>query len=170
MTSRKPASAPEPKPFDATQCSLPGRNVARFFRPAELSPRKSRELDVYEMTLMPKIRQLAVAQRIVGPDGETLAEDDALGGMVVGLSLDESRQLFEMMDTSVWVYLKSWTLKDGNGMPLPLPVSPDALLDLQPEIYKALVAHASAITQEQMTKPAPFSVDSIEDPDSPTGA
>ena len=171
MTARKPVTtAPVVKPFDPLNCSLGGRNSAKFYRHSELSPRRSRELDVYEVHLMPKLRELAIAQRIIGPDGAVLAGQDQVDIIPVGLSLDESRAMFEMTDTAAWVYLKSWTLRGVDGLALPLPPTVDDLLDLPRNIYEALIQHAAKITADQMTKPAPFSVDAVEDTDSPTGA
>ena len=170
MTARKPATTvPAVKPFDPTRCALPARNTATFWKESELSPRRRRELEVYEMTLMPKLRQMAVAQKITGPKGEILAESDSLGGIPVGLSLEESRLMFEMADTAAWVYLKGWTLKAPDGGPLAIPSTVDDLLDLPKGIYLALIKHGQDIMRDQMTRPDSFSIDSIEDPDSPTG-
>ena len=170
MTARKPATtAPVEKPLDVTRCALPARNMATFWKESELSPRRRRELEVYEVVLMPKLRQLAIAQRITGPNGEILAEDDSLGGIPTGLTLEESRQLFEMADTAAWVYLKGWTLKTPDGAPLPLPATVDELLDLPQGIYLPLIRHGQMIIRNSMTKADPFSVDSVEDPTSPTG-
>ena len=170
MTARKPATtAPVTKPFDPTRCALPARNIATFWKESELSPRRHRELEIYEVVLMPKIRALSIAQEIIGPNGEILAKDDSLGGIPTGLSLEESRQLFEMADTAAWVYLKSWTLKTGDGAPLPLPATVDELLDLPTGIYLPLIKHGQGIIRHSMTKSDGFSVDSVEDPDSPTG-
>lgn len=166
--SKTPANAPAPKPFDPTSCQLTGRNSAKFYRHDELSPRRSRELDVYEMHLMPKLRELAVAQKIVDTDG-TVHGAGGLDSIPVGLSLDESRAMFEMTDTAVLVYLKSWTLKGAQGEPLPLPSSIDDMLDWPRDIYQLLIEHAAKIMADQIVKPAPFSPDNMEDQDSPTG-
>jgi len=171
MTARKPATTtPVKKPFDPTTCSLGGRNSAKFYRHSELSPRRSRELDLYEVHLMPKLRELALAQKIIGENGEVLAGVDENGAIPVGLSMEESRAMFEMTDTAAWVYLKSWTLRGPDNLTLPLPPTVDDLLDLPRNIYEALIDHAAKITTDQITKPAPFSLDNMEDPDSPTGA
>lgn len=165
------------KSEDLTRCIIPDWSegegdkqknfhgtVAFWFKVDELSPRRSREMDVYEVTLMPKLRQLMVAQKIIGPDGETLAEDNGLGGLPVGLSLDESRMLFDMNDTAAWAYLKSWSLPD------PLPESPAALLDLHPTLYQALIGHAAKITKQRLVTPGfELSDESVENDDSPSG-
>ena len=170
MTARKPATtAPAEKPFDPTRCALPARNTATFWKESELTPRRRRELEVYEMVLMPKLRQLAVAQQIIGPDGKILAEDNSLGGIPTGLTLEESRQMFEMADTAAWVYLKGWTLKTPDGGSLPIPVNVDELLDLPQGVYLPLIRHGQQIIRHSMMKADGFSVDSVEDPDSPTG-
>ena len=160
-------NAPAPKPEDLTRCPIPGGS-ATWYKDEELSPRRSREMDIYEVTLMPKLRQLMVAQKIIGPDGTVEAEDEGLNGIPVGISLDESRQLFAMNDTAAWAYLKGWTLK-RNGEPAPLPESPEALLDLPKKLYEALIQHAAKITKSRITKTDGFSVDSYEDEDSPSG-
>lgn len=170
MTARKPATTvPAEKLFDPTRCALPARNMATFWKESELSPRRRRELEVYEVVLMPKLRQLAVAQQIIGPDGKILAEDKSLGGIPTGLSLEESRQMFEMADTAAWVYLKTWTLKQPDGSPLPLPANVDDFLDLPQGIYLPLIKHGQNILRNSMFASDPFSVDAVEDPDSPTG-
>lgn len=170
MTARKPATtAPAVKPFDATRCALPARNIASFWKESELSPRRARELEVYEMVLMPKIRALSIAQKIIDENGKVLAEDKTMPGIPVGLSLEESRQLFEMADTAAWVYLKSWTLKAPDGGPLPLPDTVDDLLDLPKGIYLPLIQHGQLIIRSRVMVTDGFSVDSVENPDSPTG-
>lgn len=155
------------KSEDLTRSVIPG-GTATWYKDEELSPRRSREMDIYEVTLMPKLRQLMVAQKIIGPDGETLEEDNGLGGLPVGITLEESRQLFEMNDTAAWAYLKGWSLK-RNGEAVPLPESPSALLDLNKKLYEALIQHAAKITKARITKVDGFSVDSYEDEDSPSG-
>ena len=163
-----PKNAPAPKPEDLTRSVIPG-GTATWFKADELSPRRSREMDIYEVTLMPKLRQLMVAQKIIGPDGETLAEDNGLGGLPVGLSLDESRMLFDMNDTAAWAYLKSWSLK-RNGQPAPLPETPADLLDLNAKLYQALIEHAAKITKQRLVTPGfELSDEAVEDDNSPSG-
>jgi hypothetical protein len=159
---------------DLYQCSLPGGFTAKFYRTAELTPRRSRELSVYTSYLMPILRQLQRAQTVtVG--GKVADKSDVLDGIPVGLSLDETRQMFEMNDIAAWTYLKSWTVRtqvrDDEGQIVerllrPLPETVDELRDLPGDLYDALTQHAGKI----MNAVEPdFTVQSVADEDSPTG-
>jgi hypothetical protein len=159
---------------DLYQCSLPGGFTAKFYRSSELTPRRSRELSVYTSYLLPLLRKVQTASSVkVG--GKTAAESDILDGIPVGLTLEQTRQMFEMNDIAAWTYLKSWTcripVRDDDGHiirhdPRPLPETVDDLRDLPGDIYQALTEHVGKILN---TVESDFTVQSAADPDSPTG-
>jgi hypothetical protein len=163
------SNAPKNQPVDLRRSVIPG-GTATWFTRKELSPRRSRELSVYEIKLMPRLRELAIAQKIIGPNGETLANDPGLPGIPTGISMEESREMLEMNDTAAWAFLKGWSLK-RNGEPVPLPETPDDVLDLPPALYQALIEHAAKITTSEVSAPQSgfeFNDESFEDEDSPT--
>jgi hypothetical protein len=167
MTSRKP----QPIEVDLTQCKIPG-GIARFYTPKELSNRRRRLLGAYEISLMPKMQELAAAQKIIGPKGEVLASDSKLRGLPVGITVADSKDLIEMNDAAGWAYLKSWSVK-SKGEALPLPVDVDDFIDNYPgDIVDAIVAHAAKIVAENFKADVArkFTVDGVEDEESPSGA
>jgi hypothetical protein len=164
-----PKGQPEKLPH---RIPVPG-GQATFFTKAELPPRRQRELNIYGTALAPAFARVQHAKSITiageQADGEPSAEE-ALANLdtVADLSTDEVRMMLELDDVSVWAYLKAWTLTDTNGNPRPLPASPDDILDLERPLYDALTAHARKLYREN-DMGAGFTVDSVEDPTSPTG-
>jgi hypothetical protein len=158
-----PAPAVEKLQF---KISLVGNATATFWRPAELSPRRARELQVLFSYMQPKLAALSRAQQIT-VDGTVAATSDTLGGIPVGLTLEEMATMFRLNDLAGWTFLKSWTLKE-NGEPRPLPASADDLQDLPPAIYQKIIEHGAKIMFSE--DDGGFSVGSTEDYDSPTTA
>ena len=137
---------------DLTRAKIPG-GVARFYTPRELPNRRRRELDAYNIALMPKMRRLLIAQRVISADGETLDEGALQSGLVEGLSPVEARQFIEMNDVAAWAYLKSWNLTKG-GLARPLPVDVDDMIDNFPgDLVDALVGHAAKIIANSVANP-----------------
>lgn len=167
MVTSKNNQPPAPKPLDLRVCRIPG-GVARWYTPGELPMRREREMNVYELVLMPKLRKMAVAEKItVG--GETATSSSVLDGIPVGLTIEESRLVFDMNDTAAWVYLKSWTLMQ-NGAPRPLPESKEEILDMPRNLHEALVGHAGKILAAAVdvsVSAAAFTPAAVGDEDSP---
>ena len=168
MTNKK-TDAPAPQPEDLTACKLPQGGVARFYTEPELSTRRANLLEAYQITLMPKMRRLAIASKIIDEKGNVLADNKALNGVPEGLTVEESKQLIEMGHVGAWVYLKAWSLRRA-GEPLPLPADADDLIDNYPrDIVAALVSHAGKIIQAQGLGGDTFAPDGgIDNEDSPT--
>jgi len=163
---RKTSSKPKPTTEDIYDVLLvPGVRV-KFYRASEISPRKSREMDILRTYLLPKLRALYEAQYVLVA-GEEIDESILLGGLPVGLSMDETRQLFELNDITAFAHLKSWTLRRGGEI-APLPKTIDELQDLPKDVYEALLTASAKIAAKRIEND--FSVDAVEDPDSPTGA
>lgn len=158
--SRKTSTVPTVKPEDLSRLMVDG-NRFTFWKRSELSPRRSRELSIYEMAIMPRMIDLLRSQ---GKLAEEHADEMTLEDIPVGLTLEENRQIWEMNEVAVYAFLKTWTLKKG-GEPAPLPESIEEVQELPRKIYDALLAHVGKLMR---VKQSDFSVDSVEDDDSPT--
>jgi len=77
------------------------------------------------------------------------------------MTSDEVAAMFRLNEVGVVVFLKSWTLEQ------PLPETPDAVLDLDKELYDALLEVAAKL--QAATEVDSFSVDAVEDSTSPIG-
>ena len=85
------------------------------------------------------------------------------------ITSEEAAKLLSINELAVAVYLKSWTLVDGEGNALPVPVTPDEILDIEdPKLYQVLVSQAAEFLGNSADDG--FSVDSVEDANSPTVA
>lgn len=166
MTARKSTTTTSTKtqnPYDVLL--IPGVR-AKFHRTSELSPRASRELDILTTYLMPKLKALYAAETVF-IEGEVVDESSILTALPVGLSIEETRQLFELNDLAAFTYLKSWTLRRGGEI-APLPKTASELQDLPTPLYNALLAAAAKIKTD--ADASDFSIDAVENPTSPTGA
>ncbi len=160
-----PTPAPTPPSYDT---EIPGGRAV-WYKPAELPPRRKRELDVAGTLYAPAINR-----------GIDALDDDDREGSIAGLSDagkirlasgmatsdSDVRQMFAMNEVVAWAYLKSWTLTD------PLPTSADAILDLARPLYDALLDASAAIEgyARRIEAGQSFEIDpGVEDPASPTG-
>lgn len=85
------------------------------------------------------------------------------------ITTEEATKLLAVNELAVAVYLKSWTLTDGVGNPLPVPTTPDEVLDIEdPELYQTLISQAADFLGNSAD--TGFSVESVEDANSPTVA
>lgn len=177
--------APKERPLDLSKSSIPigaenpgghrrPAGQAHWFSVSELSPRRNRELAKWEMVIMPKLVELAKARLITGPDGEVLAQDDALPGLPVGLTVEDTAAMLDLNTAAAWAYLKSWTLTYSNGSPVPMPETPDDLLDLDNILYESLIEHAAKIQKQkvqfQATTGDEFSADAFDAETAPSPA
>ena len=80
----------------------------------------------------------------------------------------EASDLLSMNELAVIVFLKSWTLKDKDGADVPIPADADAVLDLDRELYDVLLVQAGKLLADTL-QDGSFTVDAVEDADSPTG-
>lgn len=155
-------------PENIYRTEIPG-GIAVWWKPEELPPRRKRELDIAGTMYAPALQRALVN---TGITDVTDMSDEQKIGLTAGLSTTEqdTRQLFAMNELTAWAYLKSWTLTIGDSL-RPLPQSPDEILDLERPLYDALLA-ASAKIHARASNPeasAGFTLDSIENPNSPTG-
>lgn len=144
----KPVEVPE----DLTRSALPGGHTAFWYTDDELPIRRNRKLEVYKISLVPRLVELALAQGIVDREtGQIDQTASVIPGVPAGLTLEEAEQMIEMGETTAWAYLKDWTLRlpDGSGR-RPLPEDPDDLQDLPNDVYRALTEHAAKITSSQI--------------------
>lgn len=145
---------------------VPG-GQARFYSQAELTPRRTRALDVMLTHLGPRMQELAAAQQVTAANGDTVA-DPVRPGPAAYISEDEAEKFNELNDIAAWVYLKSWTVDRQ------LPADVDEILDLPTPLYRAIVNHAAKLVAatvyaDQFTVDAlPDDPDEEADPDLPT--
>ena len=130
--------------------AVPG-GMAQWYSQETMPPRRERILQIDLMPLLPLVR------RLQSGDIESSA-----------LSKEEVKSILEVNELAVVVYLKEWTLKDGAGDPLPIPSNVDEVLDLDRPLYDALTVQAAKLLTNM--KPDGFSVDAVEDDNSPTEA
>jgi len=160
-----------------TTIKIPGGS-ATFYLEKDLPPRRERVLEILQAQLNPrKLKALRDAARILDEDGEVGDESPVLDGPDATLDAHEAELLFSLGETTAWAYLKSWTLQMQQGdatVPRPLPAAPDDFLDLPKPIYEALTAHGAKLSAASLSKSQDkkdgFTIDSVEDPDSPTTA
>ena len=145
---------------------IPG-GLARFRRPKDLTPRHTRDLEAIGGELLPRLGQIANAQRVSGPDGgQVIDESGLLTGVPVGLSRAEVRMFMEMQEAAAFAYLESWTIDRE------LPIDADGFADLPRPLYNPIIEHASKLLFHNPEHG--FSVDALpadgepEDPDLPT--
>lgn len=136
--------------------ALPGGGQVKFYKPGDLTPRRTRELEIIGAEILPKVQAVSKA-RAVAVDGVEFDPQDMLNGPVASLSRAEIRAFIEFQEASAWAFLESWTLDR------PLPEVPDDLQDLPRPIYEAIMHHASKLS---MAGDVGFTVDALpEDPD-----
>jgi hypothetical protein len=131
---------------------IPG-GQAKFYEPAKLTPRRTRELEIIGAQILPRMQEVANAAKVTA-DGVAPDVSDILGGPDVRLTRDELRTFMEFQEAAAWAFLESWTID------LPLPDSPDDLQDLPRDLYEAITRHAAKLT---VATEIDFSVDALPD-------
>lgn len=126
---------------------IPGGS-AEWFSRLTLSPRKERVLQVELVPLKPLLG------KVTGGD--------------LDLTGEEMAQLLSVNELGVVTFLKSWTVTNADGTVREIPKTVDEVLDLDRDLYDALVKHAAKLMADAVVDD--FSVDSVEDLGSPTGA
>jgi ribosomal protein L16 Arg81 hydroxylase len=129
--------------------AIPG-GMAKWFKRSELTPRRERTLQV---EIMPLNRLL---QAVRNENYE--------------ITREETQQLLTLNELAVFVFLKSWTLKDAEGNALPIPASIDEVLDIEDRpLYDALVSQAAKLLVDNANEVDEFTVDAVDNPLLPTG-
>lgn len=145
---------------------IPG-GMAYWWRPEEMPRRRSREKQVIE-TANAGLLQKSVTREMVQAGEVSDVDVYDMLGQFSQLTEDEIRALFSLNEKLAWVYLKGWTLTTSDGI-RPLPEDPDAFLDLEPELYDALMGAVARIRATESKREDQFTVAAVEDPASPTG-
>lgn len=171
MAKKKPAKRTTQAELAALlKLDLPGGNHVYFKRHSETSIAETRELEILQGYLYPKLKAIANASSVSSDDGEDVDEvdedDPRFLEAAVHLSRQDMRDLNEMTELAAIAYLKSWTLRTGDG-PRPLPTTVKELQTLPRPIYEAISRQASKILNANETA---FDIDSVPDTESPTGA
>jgi hypothetical protein len=113
-----------------------------------MTPRRERRLQVEAMPLQSLMKRI---------------EDEDYT-----LTREETSQMLAINELAVVLFLKSWTLTNEDGTPRKLPESEDDVLDLERPLYDALTKDAAKLFVAIADNP--FSVDAVEDENSPTVA
>jgi hypothetical protein len=146
---------------------LPDGGTVTFRTMAELPPRQRRRIKPYVLALSGRLEQMSQAATIT-VDGKVAASSAKLTGPALTMSLDEAELFTDMQDQTTLAVLAAWSL------PFPLPSTLDELLDVDDTtgrvgLYDFLSEQAAKVTADAISA-AGFTVDSVEDPASPTGA
>jgi hypothetical protein len=125
---------------------IPG-GTAELFLPSEITPRRRKPVAILSSRIGRVVGALQTATRIYC-EGDVIEDhtDDLndegkplFTGGDIEVSARQMELLWDMNNASTWALLKSWTLD------LPLPSSPDALLDMPGDVYDVLIAEAAKI-------------------------
>jgi len=127
--------------------TIPG-GTASWFTRETMTPRRERRLQVEAMPLQSLMKRI---------------EDEDYT-----LTREETSQMLAINELAVVLFLKSWTLTNEDGTPRKLPESEDDVLDLERPLYDALTKDAAKLFVAIADNP--FSVDAVEDENSPTVA
>lgn len=95
-------------------------------------------------------------------DGDEKKLTEQLASMP--LTEDEADSFMGLMDATILAFLESWTLDS------PLPTSRDDLLDLDADVYDALVETARSLQSPEATQETNFEPGPAGDGDTPTVA
>lgn len=155
-SNRHPTGKPGGQPAIPLILTVPGGH-ARFYSQDELTPRRTRALDVQIAHLGPRMHQLAVASQVTGPGGAA-DTSTVLTGPSASITEEEADKFAALNDLAVWVYLKSWTV--GRD----LPATPDDVLDLPTPLYQVLVDHAAKLVAASVAGDT-FTVEGLPDDD-----
>jgi hypothetical protein len=129
---------------------IPGGKATFRSSPEELTARRKRPVELIGARIGQVFGSLPAAARIL-VDGEILEDrtEDVkadgtplFAGPAVDLTVKQIELLSMLNDAVTWMLLESWTLD------LPLPESPDAILDLPGPLYDALRTEAAKINAE----------------------
>lgn len=145
----------------SVEIEIPG-GTATLLTNKELTPRRRRPLDMAEIQHMPLFAKIREARKVVSPSGE-IEENVGLWGPDLILTDRDVALLTGLNDKKIIARLESWTID------LPLPKTTDELLDIPAPVYDALSA---GIVKAEAVVVNPFVVseETLEDPESPTGA
>jgi hypothetical protein len=145
----------------SVEIEIPG-GTATLLTNKEMTPRRRRPLDQAEIQHMPLFAKIREARKVVGPNGE-VEQHDGLWGPDLILTDRDVELLTSLNDKKIIARLESWTID------LPLPTTTDELLDIPAPVYDAL---SNGIVKAEALTVNPFvpSEETLEDPESPTGA
>lgn len=174
---------------DPTEVSLPGWHrdadgtvqpgaTAYLRDPRVMTVRQKRPMQIVVSQIgSSRFNEIVTAQALLPPPTAELtamqwqeaieAAEQAM--MVLQLSEAEWALLFRLTDASLLATLQSWNLTTADGVPVPLPANIDAVADIDGVVYDVLAILTSRLQADYMLRHG-FGLDSIEEPDSPTGA
>lgn len=153
----------------AVTIEIPGGQAVMHDRRDEVTPRRRREVELIASRVGQVVVAASKAARLYC--GEDLVVDNSdvkdpkTGEPVfsgdVHLTEHQLRMMARLTDAVTWALLVSWTL------PEPLPEDPDALLDIPGPVFDTLRQKAAELNAAMGD--GGFTVDAVEDRDSPTG-
>lgn len=148
----------------SSQVEIPG-GTAELFAKSELTPRRRRPLDKLDVQNGPLFTKIRDARKVTNAKGE-VEETPGLFGPDLVLTDHDAELLTTYQDAKILSRLKSWTL------PEPVPATADAVLDIPGDVYDALAVAVAGLEAAELRAANPFtpSEETLEDPESPTGA
>ena len=147
---------------------VPG-GTATFYDQDELTPRRTRPVEEITLELgdlldrVTTAHTLAVAREAGKP--ETVDVNPDLIGPDIVLDRRQARLFRELQDAITWARLQSWTVD------LPMPATPEDLLDWPKDLYIEISRHVSILTRQERQAGNTFDISdaSLENRNSPTG-
>jgi hypothetical protein len=148
---------------------IPGGTADIIDAPEEWTPRRRRPIELLASRMGQVMEQVRTAARILC-DGDLIDDrsgqkdadgDPAFPGADINLTERQLELLSRLNDATTWAMLHSWTL------PIPLPSSPEDMLDsTPPDVYDSLRLETAKIAVGD----GGFTPDAVGDTESPTGA
>lgn len=167
--------APEPG-MEPRTVLIPG-GAAVLRDPRTLTVGQKRPMQIVQARLGKRFQQIVTAQAILPPPNAELTDEqwadaaEEAGAAMETLQLTEQEYelLFRLNDAAMYAIIQSWTLVDDDGLALPLPRNVDEVALMRDDVYTVLSLHVASMQATFMAENG-FGLDSIEVPDSPTGA
>lgn len=146
----------------SVEIPVPG-GTAVMLTNKELTPRRRRPIEKADLKNSPLFAKIRDARRVINAAGE-VEENPGLFGPDLVLTDHDADLLTGYQDVKIVARLKSWTLD------LPVPASTDELLDVPADVYDALAAGVVLAEATDAGNQFTPSEETLENPDSPTGA
>lgn len=158
MSNRRQIPAPAAQAGPLLVLDLPdGAGRARFYAQKELTPRRTRQLDILTGHMGPLMARVALAVSVANG---TAVDTRDLPGEPLELTRQQAADFAELNDVAAWTYLKSIVNEDDKVI-FNDKSTIDDVLDLPTPVYDAIVKHAGALLAAG--RMAGFTVDSLPD-------
>lgn len=147
---------------------IPGGTAVLLNKAVELSPRRRRPIEIVSSRIGRKVDAVSSAARLICEgdvvlDQSAVLNEDGTPKFEGDVEVNERELglIMRLNDVMALALLQSWTIDH------PLPRTEDEFADIPIDVYDALREHTARINAN--LRDAGFTVDSVEDPTSPTG-